>query len=143
MPGYLLTSSTNIFAPGSTLKPITIAADLEKGGQNSLSTYVVPDQITVHGERYHDAEPHPTLKYTIAGILANSLNDGMVQIVQRITPQQQTQIDGKVFPSGYDRLARDYNAATTTGARTRQRRIPNFIPDSQFREPRPPTGSDN
>jgi cell division protein FtsI (penicillin-binding protein 3) len=96
-------AATNIFAPGSTLKPITVAADLEKGGQNSLSTYVVPDRITVHGEQYQDAELHPTQKYTIAGILANSLNDGMVQIVQRITPQQQ-----------YDYL-RSFGLGTTTG----------------------------
>jgi cell division protein FtsI (penicillin-binding protein 3) len=49
----------------------------------------VPDRIDVHGFVFHDAEPHPTTRYTVAGILANSLNDGMVQIVQKITPQQQ------------------------------------------------------
>ncbi len=54
-----------------------------------LSTYTVPDRIDVHGFEFHDAEPHPTTKYTVAGILANSLNDGMVQIVQQITPQVQ------------------------------------------------------
>jgi cell division protein FtsI (penicillin-binding protein 3) len=80
---------TNVFSPGSTLKPLTVAAALEKGGQTPLSTYTVPDSITVHGYTFHDAEPHPTLRYTIAGILANSLNDGMVQVVQHITPLQQ------------------------------------------------------
>ncbi|HEU5420286.1 MAG TPA: penicillin-binding protein 2, partial [Streptosporangiaceae bacterium] len=79
----------NVFAPGSTLKPMTVAAALERGGQTPESTYTVPDQITVQGFHFHDAEPHPTAKYTINGILANSLNDGMVQIVQSITPQQQ------------------------------------------------------
>jgi len=54
-----------------------------------MSTYVVPDQINVHGFSFHDAEPHPTTRFTVAGILANSLNDGMVQLVQRITPMQQ------------------------------------------------------
>jgi len=79
----------NVFAPGSTLKPVTLAAAIEKGGQTPLSTYTVPARINVHGFNFQDAEPHPTIKFTIAGILANSLNDGMVQIVQHITPMQQ------------------------------------------------------
>ncbi|MGH3393190.1 MAG: peptidoglycan D,D-transpeptidase FtsI family protein, partial [Streptosporangiaceae bacterium] len=80
---------TNVFAPGSTLKPLTVAAALEKGGQTPMSTYTVPDQIVVHGFTFHDAEPHATARYTVAGILANSLNDGMVQLVQKVTPLQQ------------------------------------------------------
>jgi cell division protein FtsI (penicillin-binding protein 3) len=80
---------SNVFAPGSTLKPLTVAAALEKGGQTPMSTYTVPWQINVDGFAFHDAEEHPTARYTIAGILANSLNDGMVQIVQKITPLQQ------------------------------------------------------
>jgi cell division protein FtsI (penicillin-binding protein 3) len=79
----------NSFAPGSTLKPLTVAAALEKGGQTPMSTYRVPDNIEIHGFHFHDAEPHPTTRYTVAGILANSLNDGMVQVVQKITPMQQ------------------------------------------------------
>ena len=80
---------SNVFAPGSTLKPLTVAAALEKGGQTPMSTYTVPSQIVVHGFTFHDAEAHATGRYTIAGILANSLNDGMVQLVQKITPLQQ------------------------------------------------------
>jgi cell division protein FtsI (penicillin-binding protein 3) len=79
----------NVFAPGSTLKPLTVAAALEKGGQTPLTPYTVPAQINVHGFTFHDAEPHPTTKFTVAGILADSLNDGMVQIVQHVTPMQQ------------------------------------------------------
>jgi cell division protein FtsI (penicillin-binding protein 3) len=79
----------NVFAPGSTLKPVTVAADLDDGGQTPLSTYRVPWQINVDGFNFHDAEQHPDLRYTVAGILANSLNDGMVQMLQHITPVQQ------------------------------------------------------
>jgi cell division protein FtsI (penicillin-binding protein 3) len=82
-------AAANVFAPGSTLKPITVAAGLEKGGQTPMTTYTVPAQINLHGFLFHDAELHPTLRFTVAGILANSLNDGMVQIVQHITPMQQ------------------------------------------------------
>jgi cell division protein FtsI (penicillin-binding protein 3) len=80
----------NVFAPGSTLKPLTVAAALERGGQTPMSPYTIPPQITIDGKyTFHDAEAHPTERYTIAGILANSSNVGMVQVVQHITPQQQ------------------------------------------------------
>jgi cell division protein FtsI (penicillin-binding protein 3) len=79
----------NVFQPGSTAKAITVAAAFEQGGQTPMSTYTVPDQIVVDGFSFHDGESHPTQRYTIAGILANSLNDGMVQVVQHVSPQVQ------------------------------------------------------
>ncbi len=80
----------DVFAPGSTLKPITVAAALEKGGQTPMSPYTIPYQITMDGQfTFHDADWHPTVRYTIAGILAHSSNVGMVQVAQHITPQQQ------------------------------------------------------
>jgi cell division protein FtsI (penicillin-binding protein 3) len=83
-------STADVFAPGSTLKPVTVAAALEQGGQTPMSAYTVPYQITMAGlYTFHDAEPHPTMRYTIAGILAHSSNVGMVQVARRITPQQQ------------------------------------------------------
>src|SRR5262249_33398043 len=83
-------SVANMFAPGSTLKPVTVAAALEKGGQTPMSAYTIPYSITMDGLfNFHDAEYHPTVRYTIAGILAHSSNVGMVQVAQRITPGQQ------------------------------------------------------
>jgi cell division protein FtsI (penicillin-binding protein 3) len=80
----------NVFAPGSTLKSITVAAALEKGGQTPMSPYTIPYTIKVDNlYTFHDAEWHPTVRYTIAGILAHSSNVGMVQVVQHITPEQQ------------------------------------------------------
>jgi cell division protein FtsI (penicillin-binding protein 3) len=79
----------NVFQPGSTAKVITAAAAMERGGQTPMSTYTVPDQIDVNGFSFHDGEYHPTQRYTIAGIIANSLNDGMVQVVQHVSPQIQ------------------------------------------------------
>ena len=81
----------NVFQPGSTAKVITVAAALEHGGQTPMTTYTVPDNIVVDGFSFHDGETHPTQRYTIAGILANSLNDGMVQVVQHVSPQVQYQ----------------------------------------------------
>jgi cell division protein FtsI (penicillin-binding protein 3) len=81
---------TNVFAPGSTLKPVTVAAALEKGGQTPMSAYTIPYSIKMDGlYTFHDAEYHPTVRYTVAGILANSSNVGMVQVAQHITDEQQ------------------------------------------------------
>ena len=83
-------SAANVFAPGSTLKPVTVAAALEDGGQRPMSAYTIPYSITMDGlYTFHDAEYHPTVRYTIAGILAHSSNVGMVQVAQHITPEQQ------------------------------------------------------
>jgi cell division protein FtsI (penicillin-binding protein 3) len=83
-------STGSVFAPGSTLKPITVAAALEKGGQTPMSAYTIPDQVRIDNEfTFRDAEPHPTVRYTVAGILAHSSNVGMVQVVQHVTPMQQ------------------------------------------------------
>ncbi|MGO9293718.1 MAG: peptidoglycan D,D-transpeptidase FtsI family protein [Streptosporangiaceae bacterium] len=79
----------NVFAPGSTAKVITVAAALEKGHKTPMSTYRVPDSIVIDGFPFHDAEVHPTARYTIAGILGYSSNVGMVQVAQSISPQVQ------------------------------------------------------
>jgi cell division protein FtsI (penicillin-binding protein 3) len=79
----------NVFQPGSTAKVITVAAALEHGGQTLMGPYTVPYSINENGFPFHDAEFHPTEHLTIAGILANSSNVGMVQVVQHISKQQQ------------------------------------------------------
>ncbi|HEY9244636.1 MAG TPA: penicillin-binding protein 2 [Streptosporangiaceae bacterium] len=80
---------SDVFDPGSTAKVITAAAAIEHGGQTPMSTYTVPDQIVVDGFPFHDAEYHPTERWTIAGIIAHSSNVGMVQVVQHVGPQTQ------------------------------------------------------
>ncbi|MGN6794843.1 MAG: peptidoglycan D,D-transpeptidase FtsI family protein [Streptosporangiaceae bacterium] len=78
----------NVFEPGSTAKVITAAAALQ-AGMKPDSSFVVPDAITWHGALYHDAETHTTQRYTIAGIIAHSLNDGMIQVADHVSPQNQ------------------------------------------------------
>lgn len=79
---------SDIFAPGSTAKVITAAAAFQDG-LTPRTSFVVPDVLSWHGALYRDAETHPTQRYTIAGIIAHSLNDGMVQVADKVTPQQQ------------------------------------------------------
>jgi cell division protein FtsI (penicillin-binding protein 3) len=79
-----------VFPPGSTAKVVTAAAALEHG-QTPMSAYTVPEQIMVDGFSFRDAEPHPTERLTLAGIVAHSSNVGMVQVVQHVSPQLQYQ----------------------------------------------------
>ena len=77
-----------VFPPGSTAKVITAAAALEHG-QTPMSPYAVPEQIMMDGFPFQDAEPHPTERLTLAGILAHSSNVGMVQVAHHVSPQVQ------------------------------------------------------
>jgi len=79
----------NMFDPGSTAKVITAAAALETGGQTPMSAYNIPSVLYRGGQAIHDAEWSPGERYTIAGIIANSSNVGMSQVVAHVTPQVQ------------------------------------------------------
>ncbi|HEX7161166.1 MAG TPA: penicillin-binding protein 2 [Trebonia sp.] len=78
-----------MFDPGSTAKVITAAAAFERGGQTPMSSYKIPYSIYRGGQSIHDAEWSPGEKYTIAGIIANSSNIGMSQVVEHVTPPVQ------------------------------------------------------
>jgi cell division protein FtsI (penicillin-binding protein 3) len=78
-----------MFEPGSTAKVITAAAALEQGGQTPMSPYSIPSVIYRGGQAIHDAEWSPGEKYTIAGIIANSSNIGMSQVVSHVPEQVQ------------------------------------------------------
>jgi cell division protein FtsI (penicillin-binding protein 3) len=77
-----------IFPPGSTAKVITAAAALEHG-ETPMTPYTVPQQIVIDGFQFHDADPHPTERLTLAGVLAHSSNVGMVQVAKHVRPQVQ------------------------------------------------------
>jgi cell division protein FtsI (penicillin-binding protein 3) len=79
----------NMFTPGSTAKVITAAAAFQSAGLTPDTSFVVPDAMRWHGAMYHDAEAHKTQRYTIAGIIAHSLNDGMIQVASHVSPEKQ------------------------------------------------------
>jgi cell division protein FtsI (penicillin-binding protein 3) len=79
----------DVFEPGSTAKVITAAAALEKGGQTPMSAYSIPYELFRGGQTIQDAEWSPDEHYTIAGIIANSSNVGMSQVVGHVSPQVQ------------------------------------------------------
>jgi cell division protein FtsI (penicillin-binding protein 3) len=79
----------DVFEPGSTAKVMTASAALERGGQTPMSSYYIPYEIFRGGQSIQDAEWSPGEHYTIAGIIANSSNVGMSQVVSHVPPQVQ------------------------------------------------------
>jgi cell division protein FtsI (penicillin-binding protein 3) len=78
-----------MFDPGSTAKVITAAAAFEQGGQTPMSAYNIPPVLYRGGQAIHDAEWSPGERYTIAGVIANSSNIGMSQVVSHVSEQTQ------------------------------------------------------
>lgn len=77
------------FEPGSTFKLVTLATALEAGTVTPTSVYTCPYKYTTpNGEEIKDATEHPTADYTVAGIIANSLNTGVVQFGDTVSDQQ-------------------------------------------------------
>ena len=81
----------NVFAPGSTAKVITAAAAFENSSVTPMTPYNIPPSIYRGGQSIHDAEWSSGERYTVAGIIANSSNIGMSQVVQSVPEQVQYQ----------------------------------------------------
>jgi cell division protein FtsI (penicillin-binding protein 3) len=76
------TAVTQLYEPGSVFKLVTFSAALQDGLINPNTVFTVPDQISLDGSTFHDAEPHPTEKLTATQILAQSSNIGTSEIAQ-------------------------------------------------------------
>jgi len=79
---------THLFEPGSVFKLVTFSAALQYGLINPNSVFTVPDQITLDGSPFHDAEPHPTEQLSATQILAQSSNIGTGLIAQGVGEQR-------------------------------------------------------
>jgi cell division protein FtsI (penicillin-binding protein 3) len=78
---------TDVFEPGSTMKPITIATALQLGRvkpQTIIDTN--PGRITVTGATIHDDENFGVL--TVEGVIQKSSNVGATKISQRMSAQE-------------------------------------------------------
>jgi cell division protein FtsI (penicillin-binding protein 3) len=76
------TAVTQLYEPGSVFKLVTFSAALQDGLINPNSIFSVPDQISLDGSNFHDADPHPTERLTATQILAQSSNIGTSEIAQ-------------------------------------------------------------
>ena len=79
---------TQLYEPGSVFKLVTFSAALQDGLINPNSVFTVPDQITLDGSNFHDADPHPTERLTATQILAQSSNIGTSEIAQGLGEQR-------------------------------------------------------
>ncbi len=77
-------ATTQLYEPGSDFKIVTFTAALSNGTITPNSVFTVPDQITLDGSLFHDAEPHPTQPMTATEILAQSSNIGTSEIAQKL-----------------------------------------------------------
>jgi len=78
---------TDVFEPGSTMKPFVVGTALEKGvvtPQTMIDTS--PGSIVITGSTIHDAEPHGVL--TVEQVIQKSSNVGAVKIAMRLTPKE-------------------------------------------------------
>ncbi|WP_297316578.1 peptidoglycan D,D-transpeptidase FtsI family protein [Bifidobacterium indicum] len=76
------------FEPGSIGKTISISGMLQEQLHTMADKFTVPDHITVDNQQYKDAFDHPTKHWTLAGILQNSSNVGMVMAGDKYPDQK-------------------------------------------------------
>jgi len=78
---------TDVFEPGSTMKPFTAALALEKGRYRFDSQIqTAPGRLTIGSATIHDAHPHGTL--TLAQVIQKSSNVGVAKIAAGFAPEE-------------------------------------------------------
>ena len=76
---------TTSYEPGSTMKSITAATAIDTGKATITSKVVAPYKLkTSFGAWIKDSEKHPTMHLTLAGILRDSSNTGIIQIGAKV-----------------------------------------------------------
>ncbi|MEQ1775460.1 MAG: penicillin-binding protein 2 [Burkholderiales bacterium] len=77
---------TDLFEPGSTLKPFTVATALEAGTVTAESVIqTAPGQLTIGKATIHDAHPHGAL--TVAQVIQKSSNVGAAKMALGLPPE--------------------------------------------------------
>lgn len=78
---------TDVFEPGSTMKPLVIAQALEsKRVRADTVLNVAPRSITISG--WHPTDVHPYGDLTVAGVLQKSSNVGTVKLAMQMPPSE-------------------------------------------------------
>ncbi|MGI9080492.1 MAG: peptidoglycan D,D-transpeptidase FtsI family protein [Acidimicrobiales bacterium] len=73
---------TRVYEPGSVNKLVTVAGAIEDKAVSPTDTFVVPDQLSMAGSTFHDAEPHATETMPVTRIVADSSNVGTIMIAK-------------------------------------------------------------
>ncbi|MBE7421088.1 MAG: penicillin-binding protein 2 [Zoogloeaceae bacterium] len=82
---------TDVFEPGSTMKPFTAALALEKGRfRFDSQIQTAPGRLTIGNATIHDAHPHGLL--TVAQVIQKSSNVGVAKIAATFSPEEMWQM---------------------------------------------------
>ena len=76
------------FEPGSVGKVITMSGLLQTGLHKATDKFTVPYSYTKDGQEYHDSSAHGDEHWTLAGIIKNSSNVGVVMASSQYTKKQ-------------------------------------------------------
>jgi cell division protein FtsI (penicillin-binding protein 3) len=78
---------TDVFEPGSTMKPFTAALAIDSGRVTPrTSVDTTPGHIVITGSRITDAHPHGVL--TVAEVIQKSSNVGTVKLAMQMQPRE-------------------------------------------------------
>lgn len=91
------------FEPGSIGKVFSMAGMLQSGAHQLTDQFTVPGTITKNGQTFKDATQHGDEHWTLAGILEQSSNVGMVMAGENFSNEQRYEFLGK-FGIGQDGL---------------------------------------
>jgi cell division protein FtsI (penicillin-binding protein 3) len=92
---------TDIFEPGSTLKPFAIAAALDAGIVKPTTVVQTGSSLTIGSATIHDAHPHGPL--TVEEVLQKSSNIGTARIALQLPAET---MHGKLAAAGFGTPAR-------------------------------------
>jgi cell division protein FtsI (penicillin-binding protein 3) len=81
-------SVQEVYEPGSTGKVITFAAAMEEGKVSPETVLTVPDKIKRYDKVFHDHDPHPVLRLTLTGALAQSSNVASIKVGEMISHEK-------------------------------------------------------
>jgi cell division protein FtsI (penicillin-binding protein 3) len=79
---------TAVYQPGSVMKLATISFAIQDGLVTPSTVLTVPYALGIGGYTFEDAEWHPTERWSVATILAQSSNIGTSEIALRLGPQR-------------------------------------------------------
>ena len=89
------------FEPGSIGKVFTMSGMIQLGLHQASDKFTVPDHITTNGQTYSDATTHGDEHWTLAGILEQSSNVGMIIAAEKMSNEQRYEFISK-FGIGQD-----------------------------------------
>ncbi len=86
---------TDVFEPGSTMKPFTIAQALESGRVTPLTPIqTAPGFVVIGGARIADSHPHGVL--TVQQVLQKSSNIGTLKLAMQMQPREMWELFSEV-----------------------------------------------